>query len=516
MSETDAAVTWRLDLARQIVTHLRAFDGIAAIAVGGSVARGYADAYSDLELLLFWQGLPDDRTRHVIVEALGAELLYPYDNASGADNLLIDGFQVDLWHNTVAGEEQVFDKVLLQHSTDAGDSNFLDTVRVCIPLHGEALIARWKRRAQAYPDALAARTIAEQLPALAIGHLPIHAARNNPTLVYEQVSQLQQALFLILLALNRAYFPTFKWLYETLETLLVKPADLERRLRQCFTLPPEQAVAHITELIRETLALVHQQLPQVDMSEALQSLALRRRPHTRPPHLPAGASSQAVAVRAQAPPKLIKTPQPETRPPAPAPTEPPGIASAPPQRRTLRQAKPSPPHEQANPAEMVFRLKLPDDTAGKKRRKDKAPVAMPEPTEEQLRERAAWKQAQETGRPVEFEGRWLVPEGVGAWQAIDMMPEGVREATREAMQERVVGAIQGLIKSKRESLEKQEGEMGEKFRSFPYAAQMALAETLVRQQLGWPEAPMKELIVQYGGQVERKDGEGRLEDEAGQ
>jgi predicted nucleotidyltransferase len=48
-------MNWRLDFAKQLAVKIRAFPGLQAIAAGGSVARGYADAYSDLELLLSWK-----------------------------------------------------------------------------------------------------------------------------------------------------------------------------------------------------------------------------------------------------------------------------------------------------------------------------------------------------------------------------------------------------------------------------------------------------------------------------
>jgi predicted nucleotidyltransferase len=44
---------WRLNLAGQLAERMCAFAGVQAIVVGGSVARGYADEYSDLELPVF-------------------------------------------------------------------------------------------------------------------------------------------------------------------------------------------------------------------------------------------------------------------------------------------------------------------------------------------------------------------------------------------------------------------------------------------------------------------------------
>jgi hypothetical protein len=276
---------WRLDVARRLAAQISAFPGVRAIAVGGSVAHGYADAYSDLELPVFWESLPGDDTRHAIVAALGAEFLYGYDGPSLEDQLLMRGFQVDMWHNTVASEESVIDGVLHGYSTDLGDSNFMDTVRTCIPLYGEDIIRGWKRRAQDYPDELALRAIRERLPAFQISQVAMAARRDNPTEFYAGLSQLQQAIFMVLLALNRIYFPTFKGMYRVLESLAVQPKDTAQRFRRAFIIPYPEAVAGTARVLDETLGLVEQHFPQVDTSAARRRLAYTRAAYEKPVEL---------------------------------------------------------------------------------------------------------------------------------------------------------------------------------------------------------------------------------------
>ena len=70
-------VRWRLDRARTLSAQLRRFAGIQAIVVGGSVAPGYSDAYSDLELLLYWDQAPSPDLQHALVADLRAEFRYP-------------------------------------------------------------------------------------------------------------------------------------------------------------------------------------------------------------------------------------------------------------------------------------------------------------------------------------------------------------------------------------------------------------------------------------------------------
>jgi hypothetical protein len=273
---------WRLDVARHLAKQISAFPGVRAIVVGGSVARGYADATSDLEMPVLWESLPGDDARQAIVAALGAEFVYGYDGPSLEDQLLIRGFQVDLWHNTVAKEEATIDGVLRDYSTDLGDSNFMDTIRACVPLYGEEIIHGWKRRAQEYPDELALRVIRERIPAFQTSQVAIAAQRDNPTEFYAGLCQLQQALFLVLLALNRAYFPTFKWMYRVLESMPVQPTNTAQRLRRAFAVRSSEAVAGTAKLLDETLALVEQRFPQLDTAGARRRLAYSRAAYDKP------------------------------------------------------------------------------------------------------------------------------------------------------------------------------------------------------------------------------------------
>jgi hypothetical protein len=271
---------WRLDIARRLAEQIRAFPGVQAIVVGGSVARDYADAYSDLELPIFWDELPTDEIRLALVAALHGEFLHGYDGPTLEDQLLIDGFQVDLWHNTVSGEEAVIKTVLEEYSSDFGDSNFMDTIRACIPLYGEAIIQRWKQQAAQYPDALALKNVQEHITTFDAAQLAVLAYRDNPTVFYAAISRQQEAMFLVLLALNRRYFPTFKWLYQVLATMPLKPVDVERRFRQTFKAPYDAAVEDTTRLLHETLALVQRHFPHLDTTAVARRLTYTRAAHT--------------------------------------------------------------------------------------------------------------------------------------------------------------------------------------------------------------------------------------------
>ena len=269
---------WRVNFAQHLVKRLETFEGIKAIVIAGSVARGYADEYSDIEIPIFWDPLPDDATRHAIVSALNAEFLYAYDGPAHEDQLLIDGVQVDLWDVSTTHQEEILDAVLHKHHFDLGTLNALDTIRSCIPLFGHEVVQKWKLRAQYYPDALAEKIIQEHLAAFSIGELFILAKRNNPTAFYSRLSFLQQEAFLVLLALNREYFPTFKWLYHALESMQIKPEAIDHRFRKAYEAPYMAAIEDTKSILEETVQLVERQFPQMDMALVYRQLSYTRAP----------------------------------------------------------------------------------------------------------------------------------------------------------------------------------------------------------------------------------------------
>jgi predicted nucleotidyltransferase len=147
-------VKWRIDFARHLAKRLETFEGIKAIIIAGSVARGYADVYSEIEIPIFWETLPDDATRHAIVRALNGKFLYAYNGPAYEDQLLIDDVQVDLLDVSITHQEEILNDVLHKLQFDLGTLNALDTIHSCAPLFGHEIVQKWKLCAQEYPDEL--------------------------------------------------------------------------------------------------------------------------------------------------------------------------------------------------------------------------------------------------------------------------------------------------------------------------------------------------------------------------
>lgn len=257
-------VHWRREFAREIVAVLPPLPDLRAVMIGGSVARGYSDPYSDIELLFFWDRPPDRETRETIVQQWQAERRLPATHPSYDSALVVRGVPVDLWQRTVTDEEALLDRVLRDHSRDLTANADIDMVATGLPLRGADLIQDWQGRTATYPEELALGFLREQLPNFHMRQLGLAAVRDNPTAFHHTLTDLHCTLFLVLLALNGSYFPTFKWLYRRLDALPCVPSEVTARLRQMFSEPPSVAAMQLHDLLRETLALVEAHSPRLD------------------------------------------------------------------------------------------------------------------------------------------------------------------------------------------------------------------------------------------------------------
>lgn len=282
MSNSNYHCKWRIELGEQICEKVKAIEGVKAIAIGGSVGRGYADEYSDLEILIFWDKYPDENTRKLIVKKLNAEYFYPYNYEGREDNVIVNGFRIDLWHLTLEQEEQVIKSIIEDFEIDFGSSNAMDTIRTCIPLFGEEIIYSWKNRAKEYPKEIVIKNIKESLSAIDCTQAELYIIRQNSTLIYEHIANLQKNIFLIFLALNKQYFPTFKWMYKSFEALKIKPKNIEQRFRDVFAYQPRKAYENTLDIMMETLDIINEVYPEIDTTVVLGKLKSARIPHDNP------------------------------------------------------------------------------------------------------------------------------------------------------------------------------------------------------------------------------------------
>jgi hypothetical protein len=80
-------------------------------------------------------------------------------------------------------------------------------------------------------------------------------------------------LFLVFLALNRSFFPAYKWFYKRLAELPIVPEQIEAHMRQMYLESPVCALEQLKGVPEETLAIVEHLYPQLDTAFARYGLA---------------------------------------------------------------------------------------------------------------------------------------------------------------------------------------------------------------------------------------------------
>lgn len=299
MAEAD---DWRIQLARRIAPVYAAIARVQAVVLVGGVARGRGDAYSDLDIVVFWDGTPGEGERRAALAqvervlqtplvvgglyaapVLGADadgMLWEDEAFIGGD--AASGFKLDIGHRTVNAMTLILNDVTQYSDPHGHKQEVLYSIQRVLVLHGEALVRQWQRQAAQFPDALRTKLIEQHLARIK-PDLVMHLYRGDLLLVYQTLVGVQHDLLGVLFALNRIHRPGYKRLRDLCDEIPIKPPELYDRLNALLRDDPAQAAGDLDMLVSEVFALVEQHAPEVDIATARQRCATRRQPFTTPP-----------------------------------------------------------------------------------------------------------------------------------------------------------------------------------------------------------------------------------------
>ncbi|NKB66786.1 MAG: DUF4037 domain-containing protein [Candidatus Latescibacteria bacterium] len=289
------ASLWRFEIAQKIAFVFAQTPGVEAIQLGGSAAHGWADPYSDTELGVFWRELPTVHQQMAMLAKVKGRPRFgkiypfrhpdPYEPGGGYSPFLVgrapegnagidypaseSGYPIEMEQDTVAGAEQCLVDVIDNFDASVRRQGLLAFIQTGIPLHGKALIEKWRQKIAVYPDELATKIIHSKLKSLRwkLWQQEVWVARNDVLALYREMVEIERDLVELLLALNRVYYRAdIKWIDRAIQPLPIKPAELSARLKQGFQMQPSQGLEHLRQLTAETLDLVAEHSPGIDAS----------------------------------------------------------------------------------------------------------------------------------------------------------------------------------------------------------------------------------------------------------
>ena len=247
---------------------------------GGSMARGCADAYSDLEIGVFWDAAPSDADRRDAARRMRGEV-WKFDPSGGdrvSEHIGLSGAtvgsrryrgtaMVSPVHITVGTAEEWIRALIDDLDTDPHRYELAAAVRYGVPLYGHDVLRRWQEKAASFPVRLAVKLVQQNLWLGPWFNRAAYVARADHLAAAQHLVWMQQGIVNVLAALNREYLPSMehKWVRWLLEGLAIKPDDCEARLRATFaTGDLGRAVRDLVELGMEAIDLVEAHLPEVN------------------------------------------------------------------------------------------------------------------------------------------------------------------------------------------------------------------------------------------------------------
>lgn len=277
------ACTWRYALAQQIASHYHTNPKVVAALVEGSVARDYADHSSDIDLAVFWTESPTAKERRDIITRAGGRYRHPSpftrEEAGWTEHYELAGVAIDVRHTTVEATEGLLTDVLERADPSPSKQQRLAALCSALPLTNPPLITRWQQQAAAYPRELAVAMVQQHLRFRPAWEQEKLAERNEVLVLYDSFCTIEKDILLVLLALNRLYYPGWQWIDRVVEQMQLAPPDLSPRFKQLFaivSIDPRASVYQLHDLIKETFILVETHLPDYDISRAKAQFLERR------------------------------------------------------------------------------------------------------------------------------------------------------------------------------------------------------------------------------------------------
>jgi hypothetical protein len=274
----DAATERVRSLARRVLDAALELGPLRAALLAGSGARGDADFYSDVDLLLYVDELPPDDRLDLLRERVGGTRPVPIAPPH-LGQFEVEGIAVQVGYQTVARMNDDLEQALVRLEEVIGSPNqkMLSGLLEGLALHGEEVIASWRAQAAAYPDEFRRVSIEHHWRFFPLWYYGDAMDRRDSEL-WRLDMLLEGAFNLlgVLAALNRVYYARFelKRLRKLVAKFELSPPELADRLEALFRLPAREAADAFGQLVVETRDLVAREMPDLE-------LPLRRPPGAR-------------------------------------------------------------------------------------------------------------------------------------------------------------------------------------------------------------------------------------------
>jgi predicted nucleotidyltransferase len=284
------ASRWRIEAARRLSQPYADQPGVQTIVLAGSAAKGLADDWSDLDIVVVWEE-PDVAFLDGAPLPSGERFTdLAGDDGSRVEQYFVGALKVDVASMRRAALDELIDDVVVRVDTDPMKQKVAQGFTEGVTLHGPSVHTELRDRLASFPDALVTALVTRHLRLLPLwAPQRMGLDRDDPIAYADMILVDVRAVLSVLAALNRRHWsvtPEAKWNRYLLDHCPLAPRDSERRLRRLLEAPSAAAVDDFATLLDELVTLVEQHAPDVDTRGARRMLELRLDPCPAPPPLP--------------------------------------------------------------------------------------------------------------------------------------------------------------------------------------------------------------------------------------
>jgi len=271
-------------LAHQEAERLLAEDtDIESISIVGSVAYGLTDQYSDIDLLILYKEIPDQKYEQWRKTAQGLNPVYIIGGKEHdflTVGRFVEGIKIDFGRIKVAKFQDSLDAVMKEHQTDLEHQAVLFGINNSEVFYDKGTIEAWRKQIEVYPEALIHKTLQSSLsftPKSVYEGMGVY--RNDALFIYECLVEDLKKMLQTLFCLNRIYHPGkakgLNWIIE--EQLAVQPHNFLQRMLDLLNQKQQKGVEEVLQLIAEMYDLVGRERPDFNMEAMLKRFEVKLR-----------------------------------------------------------------------------------------------------------------------------------------------------------------------------------------------------------------------------------------------